>query len=32
VVEEWAVDGKEVETGFSRIEESLEQTGLDRWT
>jgi flap endonuclease-1 len=32
VVEEWEVDASEVETGFSRIEESLEQTGLDRWT
>jgi flap endonuclease-1 len=32
VVEEWQVDESEVETGFSRIEESLVQTGLDRWT
>ena len=32
VTEEWEVDAGEVETGFSRIEESLVQTGLDRWT
>jgi flap endonuclease-1 len=32
VVEEWEVDEREVETGFRRIEESLVQTGLDRWT
>jgi flap endonuclease-1 len=32
VVEEWEVDAGEVETGFSRIEQSLVQTGLDRWT
>jgi flap endonuclease-1 len=32
VVEEWEVDESEVETGFSRIEQSVAQTGLDRWT
>ncbi|WP_152040855.1 flap endonuclease-1 [Salinigranum salinum] len=32
VVEEWEVDAGEVETGFSRIEQSVVQTGLDRWT
>ncbi|WP_248896291.1 flap endonuclease-1 [Haloplanus halobius] len=32
VVEEWEVDAAEVERGFDRIEESLVQTGLDRWT
>ncbi len=32
VVEEWEVAESEVETGFRRIEESLVQTGLDRWT
>jgi flap endonuclease-1 len=32
VVEDWAVDASEVETGFARIESSLVQTGLDRWT
>jgi flap endonuclease-1 len=32
VVEEWEVDASEVETGFGRIEESLVQTGLDRWS
>ncbi|MFB6150183.1 MAG: flap endonuclease-1 [Haloarculaceae archaeon] len=31
VCEEWAVDESEVERGFERIEESLVQTGLDRW-
>jgi flap endonuclease-1 len=32
VCEEWEVAPDEVESGFSRIEESLTQTGLDRWT
>jgi flap endonuclease-1 len=32
VIEEWEVDADEVERGFERIEESLVQTGLDRWT
>ena len=32
VVDEWGVDPNEVARGFERIEESLTQTGLDRWT
>jgi flap endonuclease-1 len=32
VTETWEVDEGEVETGFGRIEESLVQTGLDRWS
>ncbi|MFC7045931.1 flap endonuclease-1 [Halobacteriaceae archaeon GCM10025711] len=32
VVEEWQVDADEVARGFSRIEDSVVQTGLDRWT
>ncbi len=32
VTEEWEVDPDEVARGFERIEESLTQTGLDRWT
>ncbi|MFA9517764.1 flap endonuclease-1 [Halopenitus sp. H-Gu1] len=32
VVDEWEVDPAEVERGFERIEESIAQTGLDRWT
>ena len=32
VIEEWEVDADEVERGFERIEASLVQTGLDRWT
>lgn len=32
VTEEWEVDADEVSRGFERIEESLVQTGLDRWT
>jgi flap endonuclease-1 len=32
VCEEWAVDASEVERGFERIEQSVVQTGLDRWT
>jgi len=32
VIEEWGVDADEVDRGFTRIEEALVQTGLDRWT
>ncbi|OVE84771.1 flap endonuclease-1 [Natronolimnobius baerhuensis] len=32
VTDEWAVDAGEVERGFERIEESITQVGLDRWT
>jgi len=32
VIEEWGVDADEVERGFERVEDSLVQTGLDRWT
>ncbi|WP_436907276.1 flap endonuclease-1 [Halosimplex marinum] len=32
VCEEWEVDENEVERGFERIEQSVVQTGLDRWT
>ncbi|AFZ71966.1 flap endonuclease-1 [Natronobacterium gregoryi] len=32
VCEEWTVDPDEVARGFERIEESVTQTGLDRWT
>ncbi|WP_101297926.1 flap endonuclease-1 [Halegenticoccus soli] len=32
VVDAWEVDPDEVARGFERIEESLVQTGLDRWT
>ena len=32
VTEEWGVAPDEVERGFERIEESVSQTGLDRWT
>ncbi|USZ70241.1 flap endonuclease-1 [Natronosalvus halobius] len=32
VVDEWGVDAGEVERGFERIEESVTQTGLDKWT
>ncbi|UTF53571.1 flap endonuclease-1 [Natronosalvus rutilus] len=32
VVDEWSVDAGEVERGFERIEESVTQTGLDKWT
>ncbi|WP_290814138.1 flap endonuclease-1 [Halovivax sp.] len=32
VCEEWEVADDEVARGFERIEESLTQTGLDRWT
>jgi len=31
VTEEWEVPAEEVERGFSRIEDALVQTGLDRW-
>ncbi len=32
VTEEWEIPADEVERGFERIEESVSQTGLDRWT
>ncbi len=32
VTEEWGVAAAEVERGFERIEESVTQAGLDRWT
>ncbi|SIR71993.1 flap endonuclease-1 [Natronorubrum thiooxidans] len=32
VTDEWGVDAGEVERGFERIDESVTQTGLDRWT
>ncbi|MFT4892032.1 MAG: flap endonuclease-1 [Halobacteriales archaeon] len=32
VVEEWEVDPAEVERGFERIDESVVQAGLDRWS
>ncbi|UPV73372.1 flap endonuclease-1 [Halorussus limi] len=32
VVSEWGVAEDEVERGFERIEESVVQTGLDKWT
>ncbi|ELZ81635.1 flap endonuclease-1 [Haloferax gibbonsii ATCC 33959] len=32
VTETWEVDPDEVHRGFERIEESVTQTGLDRWT
>jgi flap endonuclease-1 len=32
VVEEWGVPADEVERGFERIEQSVVQTGLDRWS
>ncbi|MFC7201961.1 flap endonuclease-1 [Haloferax namakaokahaiae] len=32
VTETWEVDANEVARGFERIEESVTQTGLDRWT
>ncbi|MFC4543825.1 flap endonuclease-1 [Halosolutus amylolyticus] len=32
VTDEWEVHADEVERGFERIEESVTQTGLDRWT
>jgi flap endonuclease-1 len=32
VTDEWGVPADEVERGFERIEESVVQTGLDRWS
>jgi flap endonuclease-1 len=32
VTEEWAIPAGEVERGFERIESSVVQTGLDRWS
>ena len=32
VVDEWEIPQSEVERGFERIEESVVQSGLDRWT
>ena len=32
VTDEWEIDADEVARGFERIEESVTQTGLDRWT
>ena len=32
VVDEWEIPESEVERGFERIEESVVQSGLDRWT
>ncbi|WP_225333923.1 flap endonuclease-1 [Halomicrobium urmianum] len=32
VTDEWEVAADEVETAFGRIEDSVAQTGLDRWT
>lgn len=32
VVDEWEIPENEVERGFERIEESVVQSGLDRWT
>ncbi len=32
VTDEWGVPAEEVERGFERIEQSVVQTGLDRWT
>jgi flap endonuclease-1 len=32
VTEEWEIPEEEVARGFERIEESISQTGLDRWT
>ena len=32
VTDEWEVPESEVERGFERIEESVVQAGLDRWT
>jgi flap endonuclease-1 len=32
VVEEWEIPASEVARGFERIEESVVQSGLDRWT
>jgi flap endonuclease-1 len=32
VIDEWEVPEETVARGFERIEDSLVQTGLDRWT
>jgi flap endonuclease-1 len=32
VTDEWEVPAAEVDRGFERIEQSVVQTGLDRWT
>jgi len=32
VTDEWEIEADEVARGFERIEESVTQTGLDRWT
>jgi len=32
VIEDWEVDESEVDRGFERIEQSVVQTGLDRWS
>jgi flap endonuclease-1 len=32
VVEEWGVPAEEIDRGLERIEDTLVQTGLDRWT
>jgi flap endonuclease-1 len=32
VIDEWTVDADEVDRGFERIEKSVVQTGLDRWS
>jgi len=32
VIDEWEVDPDEVERGFERIDESVVQAGLDRWS
>ena len=32
VIDEWGIPATEVERGFERIEESVVQTGLDRWS
>jgi flap endonuclease-1 len=32
VTEEWGVPAEEVDSGFERIEQSVVQTGLDRWS
>jgi flap endonuclease-1 len=32
VTDEWGIPADEVERGFERIEESVVQTGLDRWS
>ena len=32
VTDEWEIPSEEVDRGFERIEESLVQTGLDRWS